>query len=58
MPSTAPYAKLSITMSEAAASRRKSARPSAAPFRSMAIERLLRFRKWKFAEVPAGIVRD
>src|SRR5882724_3830189 len=56
--STAPWAKLSITMSDAVTSRRKRARPSSEPFRSMVMLRLLRLRKWKFAEVPAGMVRD
>ena len=41
-----------MTTSEPATRRRKSARPSAEPFRSIAIERLLRLRKWKLAEVP------
>ena len=40
-----------MTTSEPATSRRKSARASADPLRSIAIERLLRLRKWKLAEV-------
>src|SRR5258706_4908659 len=47
-----------MTTSEPGTRRRKSGRPSAEPLRSIAIERLLRFRKWKLAEVPAGMPRD
>src|ERR1051326_4365173 len=58
MLSTAPYAKLSITMSTLLTRRRKRSRPALEPFdRSIAMLRLFRLKKWKTAAEPAGIER-